>query len=80
MIAAQSAHRQNSMINEKQNLKKIAKRELATSNKNDSITKFDSTDIELNQTSHEVRISEKSHVFFEILDKSEEEISNEYRT
>ena len=79
VIAAQPAHRQSSMVDEKQNLEEIARRELAASNKNDPITEFGSTDTGLGQTGHEVRVSEGSHVPSETLGKTEGEIPDEYR-
>ena len=66
--AIQFAHRQSSMTNEKQSRKSFAKKEFATLIKNILTTKIDFTNIDTNQTSHEMRKSEKFHTSFEILE------------
>ena len=52
------------MINEKLNLEKIVKRELAFSTKNEQ-RKFDFTNIDKNQQNHEMKEIEENHAFFE---------------
>ena len=52
------------------NQKSIVKNELINANKNIDEQMFDFTNIVKGQTSHEMRINEKSHASFEILNKS----------
>lgn len=77
VITAQSTHRQRSMMNEKQSRRSIARCELAALIKNDPITKSDSTDTDLGQSSQQVRVSEESHVSSEILEIDESIVSTE---
>ena len=58
------------MINEQINQKTIVKSELINANKNIDEQMFDFTNIIKDQTSHEMRINEESHAFFEISNKS----------
>ena len=70
MIDTQFTHRQRSMINEQTNRESIVKSELINANKNIDEQMFDFTNIVKNQTNREMRINEKSHVSFEISNKS----------
>ena len=55
------------MINEKQNFRQIARRELTASTKNETSRNFDSTDVDINQLNQEIRIIEEINVFSENL-------------
>ena len=68
MIIVQFTHRQRSMMNEKQCQKFNANQEETISTKDILMTKIDFTNINLNQQSQEVRVSEKFHAFFEIFE------------
>ena len=57
------------MINEQTNWKSIVKNELINANKNIDEQMFNFTNIVKSQTSHEVKINEESHAFFEISNK-----------
>ena len=69
MIDIQFTHRQRSMINEQTSRESIVKSELINANKNINEQMFDFTNIVKDQTSHEMKINEKSHASFEILNK-----------
>ena len=85
VITVQSTHRQRSMIDEKLSWNSITKRELVTSNKNDKLTRFDFTNIDIDYSSQNVRVIKKNHAFFKILKttdtmkKSLKKISIAYR-
>jgi hypothetical protein len=86
VIIIQFTHRQNSMMNEMQNRRTIARREIATSMKNTQEKKFDSSDIDKNQSNHEDKVMIKEiHAFSEILksidtmQKSSKNVSNVYK-
>ena len=70
VIDIQFTHRQRLMINEQTSRESIVKSELTNANKNIDKQMFDFTNIVKDQTSHEVKINEKSHVSFEISNKS----------
>ena len=70
VIDIQFTHRQRSMINEQMNRKSIVKSELINANKNIDEQMFDFTNIIKDQASHEMKINEESHAFFEISNKS----------
>lgn len=83
MITFLFTHRQRFMMNEKQNRKTIVKRVLTISTKNDFTKKLDSTNIDLNQSSHEIKHIKENHVSSKILENVKRIISkifNEYRT
>ena len=68
VVAIQSAHRQRSMTNEKQNRESIAKREFAASSKNTLIAEIDFTDINTSQQNHKMKVIEKLDAFSEIFE------------
>ena len=83
MITIQFTHRQRSMINEKQT---IIKREFAISIKNDIQNRFDSLNIDRNQSNYNNKIINKNHAFTKIREnindttqKSSKMISNVYK-
>jgi hypothetical protein len=74
------------MMNEMQNQKTIAKREIAASMKNTLEKKFDSSNIDKDQSDHENKVLiKKIHAFSEILEnidtmqKSSKNVSNVYK-
>ena len=85
VVAIQSAHRQRSMTNEKQNRESIAKREFAASSKNTLIAEIDFTDINTSQQNHRVKVIEKLDAFSEIFEnvntmrKSSRHVSHIYK-
>ena len=84
VIDIQFTHRQRSMINEQTSRESIVKSELINANKNIDEQMFDFTNIVKGQTSHEVKVNEKSHAPFEIPNKSKSRnaltrIFNEYK-
>ena len=68
VITIQFTHRQKRMINKKQNQELIAKSEFATLIKNDLTTKFDSTNININQQNQKIKNNEEIHAPFENLE------------
>jgi hypothetical protein len=74
------------MMNEMQSRKTIARREIAASMKNTQEKKFDSSDIDRNQSDHEDKVLiEEIHAFSEILEsidmmqKSSKNVSDVYK-
>ena len=73
------------MTNEKQSRESIARRELAASSKNTSITEIDFTDISTSQQSHRMRVTEELDASSEILEnvntmrKSSRHVSHIYK-
>ena len=83
MITIQFTHRQRSMMNKKQT---TIKREFATSIKNDIQNRFDSLNIDKNQSNHDNKIIDKNDAFTKIREnisdttqKSLKMISNVYK-
>ena len=74
MIHIQSMHQQSSMIDEKTSQNLTASSELAFSRKNNQINRFNFTDIDKDQLSHEVRTSEEKHESSENLESDESSI------
>ena len=82
-MTIQFTHRQHLMMNEKQT---TAKREFAISIKNDIQNRFDSLNIDKNQSNHDNKIIDKNHAFTKIREnindttqKSLKMISNIYK-
>ncbi len=86
VIITQFTHRQSSMMNEMQSQRTIAKREIVVSMKNTQEKKFDSSDIDTDQSDHKDKVLiEEIHASSEILEsidtmqKSSKNVSNVYK-
>ena len=85
MIIVQFTHRQRSRMNEKQCQKFSANKKKTTSTKDTLMTKIDFININLNQQSQEVRVNERLHASFEILEnvntmrKASQQVSHIYK-
>ena len=79
VTTAQPTHRQRSMVDEKQNRTTIARRELATSTKDDPNQESDSTSITEGQVSKKVGVIEGSNAPSENPRTSEKQIPDAYK-